>query len=107
MKRSRFFTLGCTGAFVVMVALVAIIYFSLRGPYDLARARWSEKGGGDYTLVVMQYCSCSVAGEYLLTVRGGQVTAFAPLSSDEGPYGPTLTVYTKPSDFQHLTVANM
>ena len=78
MTRNRIFVAGCLGSIVLIVALVAIIYFAQRGPYELARSRWNEKGSGNYTLVVSEVCFCPNAGEVKLTVQSGRVTAVEP-----------------------------
>lgn len=111
MNRNRFFVFGCLGAIALISALVAIIYVSVSGEYNLARSRWDTKGSSDYTLVVSQYCFCGLVGEYNITVQSGRVTEFEPVNADPpgwaGSGTPGFAVTAKPADFDRMTVAAM
>lgn len=108
MNRHRFFVFGCLGAIVVVAALLALIYYAIRGPVEAAKARWNAKGSGDYTLVVSEGCFCPYVGDTKITVRGGRITAAEQVASQLNPSPPTgLPQGITLSYFDGMTVESM
>src|SRR5690349_20506266 len=103
MTRNRIFVLGCVGAIVLFVALIAIIYFSVRGPYELAQSRWDEKGSANYTLIVSESCYCPYFGEVKITVQSGRVIAAEPTDPINEPNLQGIPL----SNFDRMTVASL
>lgn len=85
MNRHRVFVFGCLGAIAVIAALIAIIYYSIRGPVEAAKARWAAKGKSDYTLVVSEGCFCPFVGDVKITVHNGRVTAAEQVPTPNNP----------------------
>jgi hypothetical protein len=106
MNRNRIFATGCLGAIALIIALVAVTIFSLRGAFESARSRWEQKGSPDYTLVVEQYCFCMQVGSYKITVQSGQVTAVDLVTDVGSPFG-MPSIAPKPADFDRLAVTAM
>ena len=71
---------------------------SLTGPGDReqlsqARARWREKGSGDYSFEINRGCFCVLAGRRVaVTVQGGAVVSAEYLDSNQ-PVEATLLAY--------------
>lgn len=110
VNRNRVFVYGCLGAIVLIAALVGILDYSARRPYEEARARWDAKGSGDYSLVVTENFHGGSGGEYMITVKSGRVTGFeagtGPVGWD-GWSGKRSTIPPEPADFEQMTVATM
>lgn len=92
---------------MVVAALFVLAYTLFRAPYEAGRARWLALGQSDYRLLVTRYCACGPSGLYRITVHAGHVTRYESLSSDEGPFGPTLTINTTLADFDSMTIEAM
>ncbi len=98
MRRWRRLAVAASAAATFLcLGLILAPYSVQAGSLALARWRWARNGGGDYTIVVAQFCNCTT-GHYRLTVRRGQVIAVEALDQP-GPAGGL-----NPARFQHLTV---
>jgi Family of unknown function (DUF6174) len=100
MERWRRLAPAAAGAAVLLcLGLMFVPTLYSAGSLALARWRWAQRGGANYSLVVTQRCNCSLISEFRIIVRGGHVV------SAQGLGGAAPAGRIDPASFEYLTVA--